>query len=720
MNIKSNIKTVLMALAAVMMLGTMNSCSDEPDKENFYTFTGEMMSDYLNNRESFSEFRAIVERAGLMDLLASYGHYTCFAPTNDAIEAYLAENGLSSIDQLTDEDCDTIARTHLVNNLYSTYEMSQDRLQTANFLGRYIATEQMTDDDDNAIVMLEGTTKTIFGKTYPNGDYIHQNDSVENGIVHPVDMVIEKSNSLISDLLRVNPKVSVFYKALVATGVINEIQGVADENYDPSKYVREYYKSHNWNEVASAPDKKNIGYTVFAEPNEVYLKKFEDEGITIVNKDTLKALYDLACIYYDNNENYSGDKGKHSYDNLKADNNALKRFMQYHILNRQVAGTADLTPIVMDKTGEAFGIATTVINPVDWYATLLPHTMVKIEQLTVRYDREGRNNKGNGTIGERYINRRYCEPDYQFEGAHIDATVEKKPVHDGLNGHYFYIDDVLAFSQDVLEYVQNMRIRMDFSSIFPEVMTNGMRQEGNPYADDSSTTPDDSSTPKNGRNFYFPLGYLDGVDFNSNCLFVLRRPHTNFWSWQGDEWNLFGDYDLTFRIPPVPFSGEWQFRLGFCAIETRGVMQVYFGSDPKNLTPQGIPLDMTKFLHDEMYLGSRFKSDEKLNDYNGKTSLEKAQEQKVLKNLKAYRAGTSTYHFNPSTGEKFYFAGNERTYRRVLCTAQVDCTKDYYIRFRVASDGKQGNNNEFMLDYFEMVPRSVYSVDGDGDMEDDL
>ena len=720
MNIKSNIKTVLMALAAVMMLGTMNSCSDEPDKENFYTFTGEMMSDYLNNRESFSEFRAIVERAGLMDLLASYGHYTCFAPTNDAIEAYLAENGLSSIDQLTDEDCDTIARTHLVNNLYSTYEMSQDRLQTANFLGRYIATEQMTDDEDNAIVLLEGTTKTIFGKTYPNGDYIHQNDSVENGIVHPVDMVIEKSNSLISDLLRVNPKVSVFYKALVATGVINEIQGVADENYDPSKYVREYYKSHEWNEVASVPDKKNIGYTVFAEPNEVYLKKFEDEGITIVNKDTLKALYDLACIYYDNNENYSGDKGKHSYDNLKADNNALKRFMQYHILNRQVAGTADLTPIVMDKTGEAFGIATTVINPVDWYATLLPHTMVKIEQLTVRYDREGRNNKGNGTIGERYINRRYCEPDYQFEGAHIDATVEKKPVHDGLNGHYFYIDDVLAFSQDVLEYVQNMRIRMDFSSIFPEVMTNGMRQEGNPYADDSSTTPDDSSTPKNGRNFYFPLGYLDGVDFNSNCLFVLRRPHTNFWSWQGDEWNLFGDYDLTFRIPPVPFSGEWQFRLGFCAIETRGVMQVYFGSDPKNLTPQGIPLDMTKFLHDEMYLGSRFKSDEKLNDYNGKTSLEKAQEQKVLKNLKAYRAGTSTYHFNPSTGEKFYFAGNERTYRRVLCTAQVDCTKDYYIRFRVASDGKQGNNNEFMLDYFEMVPRSVYSVDGDGDMEDDL
>jgi hypothetical protein len=38
----------------------------------------------------------------------------------------------------------------------------------------------------------------------------------------------------------------------------------------------------------------------------------------------------------------------------------------------------------------------------------------------------------------------------------------------------------------------------------------------------------------------------------------------------------------------------------------------------------------------------------------------------------------------------------------------------------VASDGKQGNNNEFMLDYLELVPKSVYGVDGDGDMEDDL
>ena len=127
---------------------------------------------------------------------------------------------------------------------------------------------------------------------------------------------------------------------------------------------------------------------------------------------------------------------------------------------------------------------------------------------------------------------------------------------------------------------------------------------------------------------------------------------------------------------------------------------------------------MTLFLTDEAYLGDRFVDDETPSNYDNMTDEEKAAEQKVLKNLGAYRAPRSTFHF--STSNKNYFVGNQRTYRRVLCQTYMDCTKDHYVRFRVASDGKQGNNNEFMLDYFEMVPKSVYGVDGDGAMEDDL
>ena len=697
----------------------LTSCSDEPDTEHFYTFTGEMMSDYLSNRPYYSEFKTIVERANLMDLLATYGQYTCFLPSNDAVDTYLHERGLQSIDQLTDADCDTIARTHLVANMYSTFEMNQDRLITSNLLGRYLATSQGIDNDSNAVVFLEGTAHIIFEQILPDGSVIHQNDSVENGIVQPIDMVIEKSNSYIYDILRDNPRISIFYNALVATDVKEQILPVEDPDYNKNQ-PKYYYKSHTWNEVAWVPNTRKYGFTAFVEPDSLYLAKFEEYGISTANGN-LRALYDLACKIYDPVFPADVDAPGHSFENLSDSVNPLKRFIQYHIMTRYVPGTADLTALVCPETKEAFGFDSKLINPIDWYQTLLPHTMLKVEQLTMNKDEQGNDCRGTDAeyVNRHFINRRYAAPEYTFRGALVDNVVEKEPIHDALNGHYFYVDDLVVFSYDVQNKVQNQRVRMDFSTLFPEVMTNDMRLKGNYLVDDNASTPDDSNEPKNGKNYYFPEGYLDGVYINNNGYLVMRRPHCNFWSWQGDEWNLFGDYDMTFRIPPVPYSGEWQLRLGYCAIETRGVMQSYYGDDPKSMIPQGIPVDMTQYLNTETYLGDRYVVDESLGDYKKKTDEEKAEEQKLLKNLGVYRDGRSQYHFS-SSGTKYYFLGNERTHRKIIYQGYIDATKDHYVRFRVASDGKQGNNNEFMFDFWEMVPKSVYGVDGDGQMEDDL
>ena len=695
------IKIFYACLLGCGLAPAFTACSDEPDTENFYTFTGEMMSDYMRNREQFSEFATIVQRAGLMDLLSAYGKYTCFMPSNDAVDKYLASKGLQSLDQLTDADCDTIARTHLVNNIYSTFEMSGDVLDTHNMLNRPLTTSV---DSVTAEIIIQGIAHVI---------YELKDDSVENGIVQPIDVVLENSNSFVADRLRDDSKISIFYDALVATGVKKQIEPVDDPDWNPKDHPKYYYRSHTWNEVAWVPDTKNYGFTVFVEPDSVLRIKFREYGISTDAGD-LRALYDLACKIYDPVYPKDVSAAGHSFENLTDSVNPLHRFMQYHILNRKVDGASDLTARIM-TTGvvqnEAFGFESKLMNPVDWYTTLLPHTMIKVEQLTMVTDEDGNDCIGHGIAKERYLNRRYGWG-YKIEGCHVENIAT--PEYDALNGHYFYVNDLVVFSQEVRDVVHNDRIRMDFSTVFPEVMTNNMRLKGNPLVDDDAGTPDDSSTPKNGRNFYFPLGYLDGVTF-TNCYCVMRRPHSNFWSWQGDEWNLFGDYDFTFRIPPVPYTGEWQLRLGFCAIETRGVMQVYFDG-----VPQGIPLDMTKYLDSELYLGDRFVTDETLNDYNKMSDEEKAEEQKLLRNLGAYRDGRAQYHFASGASSKNYFLGNNRTYRRILCQTNIDATQDHYLRFRVASDGKQGNNNEFMLDFFEMVPKSIYGVDGDGEMENDL
>ena len=680
---------LLLAMLTSLNALVLTSCSDEPDSENFYTFTGEMMSDYLNNRPEYSDFAKICQKAGLMDLLSSYGHYTCFVPSNDAIQVYLQNRGISNVDNLSKADCDTIARTHLVNNIYTTFDMNFDRLPTPNLLGRFLATSSGFDNDSNAVIFLEGLAHI---------DFLLKDDSVENGVMQPIDMVIEKSNSYITDLIRDNPRLTTFYKALVATGVYNDVLLVQDPEWDPKSHDRHYYTSDIRKEVSWVPDTKSYGYTFFIEPDELLKEKYH------IEKGDLKALYDLACTIYDKVYPEDANAPGHDFKNLTDSVNPLHRFVQYHILNKKVGGASQLTPTEFNLTGTningALGFFEDLANPCDWHTTLLPHTMIKVDQLTVsKY-------MGQGTARERYINRRYDDK-YKYEGQHIDATVEN-PTHEAVNGNYFYVDDIVAFDEKVKWEVQNVRIRMDFSTVFPEIVGNNLRSVGNPLGDDDHDTPDDSSTPKNGRNFYFPLGYLDGVSF-TNCYIILRRPHYEFWSWQGDEMHIHGQYDITFRLPPVPFSGEWQVRLGYPVTATRGIAQIYFDD-----IPQGIPIDMTKTLSSELYLGDATHFD--ANYYDDKMSdEEKAEEQKFLKNLGAYRAPRSIYFGNLT---KTIDVAN--SIRRVVCQTNMDATKDHFLRFRVVSENK-GNDNELILDYLELVPKTVYGIEGgDNAREDDL
>ena len=604
------------------------SCSDEPDDENFYTFTGEMMSDYFRNRPEYSDFAYIVDQAGMTDLLSAYGHYTCFLPSNKVVANYLNKKGLNSVKDLTREQCDTIARTHLVNNMYATIDMNDGTLNTANMNKRYIQITHTVDKNDNSVVQLNRMSNIIFEL---------KDDSVENGIIHPIDVLLENSNSSISDVLKANDRIRIFYEGLVATGLRDTLIKTKDESYDGSKYGTYSYTSDFWREIAVAPEEKKYGFTVFVEPDDLYEKKFKEYGISTSNG-MVRALYDLACKIYD--PVFAGDadyKAAYGFDKITDRNNPLNMFMAYHILTRDVIGWNKLTPIEVHSgiVDGAIGIKIDKMNPCDWYETLMPRTMMKLEQATVR------EYMGNSERGQRYINRR-VDDKFSIDGSKIQPTVEADYLQDAPNGRYFYIDDIIAFSKDTQEKVLNDRIRMDFSTIFPEVMTMNMRLNGDPTKDDESSKAD--QTFKNGKNYWFPKGYLDNVTMEGNGVLVYRRPHWNFWSYEGDEFNLFGDYDFTFRLPPVPYEGEYQIRLGFCALDTRGVAQIYFDGKP-----QGIPVDMRKRLSDETILGDQFGTKK----WADMTDEEKAEDQKMLKNLGYYRGAYGGYHSSGSTINEF-------------------------------------------------------------------
>ena len=97
-------KFFVLLLAASLVTVSFVACSDDPDEEHLYTITSEYAADFIRNREKFSEFTEIVQRSNMMDLLGTYGSYTVFAPTNEAVDEFLHGRGLTSVSQLSKED----------------------------------------------------------------------------------------------------------------------------------------------------------------------------------------------------------------------------------------------------------------------------------------------------------------------------------------------------------------------------------------------------------------------------------------------------------------------------------------------------------------------------------------------------------------------------------------------------------------------------------------
>jgi uncharacterized surface protein with fasciclin (FAS1) repeats len=690
------VRVVMALLLAPLTLFSVTSCSDEPDQENFYTFKGEMMSTYLKSRSEYSLFAEIVERAGYMNLLSARGAYTCFAPTNAAVTEYLQHNGFSSVAALSKEDCDTLARTHLLSVLCSTFDMPDGVLTQPNMNDRYLEVKHVLDENNNSVIELNKTARIYFAL---------QDDSVENGIVHTISAVLKSSNRMLPDVIESNEKLSIFFEALRLTGLHKSLfrykDGTyampAEKNGDPvwHDYDTGGSLDNPIRESARPPKERLFGYTAFIVPDSILRIKYgitKDAGM----EKAIQKLYDTAC------DLYGCPEKKPDYDETKLTDrdNPLNKLIAYHLLDRNVHGYNLLT------VREDIGIDINKQNPTEWYGTLLPHAMMKVEKVTVsKY-------MSNAVKNNVYINRR-VDNQYNISGVRVFQDESQE----AMNGIYFLIDGLLAYNKEVTDDVMNCRMRMDMSSVFPELMTNNIRMnyKGNGlWSDDARYSHEE----KLGTCYYFPNGYLDGVKVENNGYFVYRRPRYGYWSYSGDEFVCNGTFDLTFRIPSVPTEGDYQIRLGYAAMTVRGIAQVYFDG-----IPQGIPLDMRRDMNNDALLGSTYwgKHDDEYNKDpkdGGMTDEEKIQERKELKNKGFYRGANGAYRKGSASENGQYFSEIYATIRIVLCTPHIKPGEDHYLRFRCVSEGL--GNNEIMLDYIELVPRSVYGVTDEGVQEDDL
>ena len=607
-------KTISLLLPALLLI-LASGCVEELKTENFYTFTGEMISDYLDNRpESFSDFSYVLERAGVKQLLAAYGTYTCFAPTNEAFGIYMKEHGYTSIEQLTDADCDTIAFGHVIKVEYLTTDLDNGVVGTANMNDRFI---QVYIDSLNSDYYVNRDSKIII-----------KDQEVENGVVHVVDHVLLPSTEQLPDLMVLDPSISIFCEAMKLTHFDDSLQKYMDENYVYEDITYNYVRQ---GETCIRPKHRRYGYTGFIETNEAFAKS----GIT-----SLEDLIRYAKDVYDTS--YPEDAGKYDAD-FTHRKNPLNRFVSYHFLNRTIYASKITTTISIMPQYES----------VDFYETMCPGTILKVE-------------KGQGT---RYkglrLNRRW-DTSFQVEG----VLVQDNNGYDGNNGVYYTIDRPLVYDTDVKTKVLNTRIRVDAASLMPELATNGI------FRNDEK------------QCYWVPEGFSDNMKFYQESIVIYQYQQPDYWCWYGDEIIGFGLYDFSLKLPPVP-EGTYEIRYGYVPMAQRGITQIYVDD-----IPQGIPIDLTMNTYgtynDPKIGWVRDTGDDETDDKNDKAM-----------HNRGYMKGPDSQCF---TSAKTLARSQQNLLRKIVATQYLTPDKDHFIRFRSVTQ----NSLEFMLDYIELCPKSVY------------
>lgn len=615
-----NNKYIVVVCSLLMLLFT-NSCVEELKTENYYTFTGEMVTDYLVNREErFSDFVYVLGRSGVKELLAAYGNYTCFAPTNDAFAIYLAERGKQSVEELTDEECDTISYGHVIKSeldCFMTTDMDNGIVGTANMNDRYIQ------------VFIDSLTGDYYINR--NSKIIVRDEEVENGVVHVVDHVLMHSIASLPDLMMENPEISLFCEAMQLTHFQDSLQLYMDDSYMAPGENGEFYARHGWE--TWYPQKRRYGYTGFIETNATFAAK----GIN-----TVEDLAAYAKSKYD--ATFPKDAGKYD-DDYTHPKNPLNRFVAYHFLDRKIYASEGQLYTYMHYPEGAH-------DAFDFYETMCKGTILKVQS--------GRRSSWN-----LYVNRRW-DVQYQVRGAIID----KAAAYDGNNGVYYTIDNILAYDTDVTMKVLNDRMRFDAATLMPELATNGIFRNNEE------------------KCYQLPDGYVKNMIMYQEATVWYSYPVWGFWCWYGDEIIAQGQYDFALKLPPVP-EGTYEIRYGYVPMTQRGVTQVYVDN-----VPCGIPIDLTLNASSSSPKVGWFSED-------GLTKDEIVKNDKSMHNRGYMRApDTQTMGTNEDSNARTL----HNLLRRIVATEYLTNDKDHYIRFRAVDE----NGKEFMLDYVELCPKTVY------------
>ena len=658
------------SLSVLIFLFVLCGCKENIDTSARYVFVTRTIASYLEEHSQFSEYVRLMKeqkisnlsQSTVYQLMTAYGYYTCFAPTNEAIQLYLDSLVIKGIipeaswDAFPDEKSrDSVREVVVFNSILDgtkpmkKYTSAEFPRTNEEFSINTMADRKISvtyDPKDMDACMIDG----ICPVSKTNRDI-----NTINGYIHEVGYVINPSNETMGSTLHkfstdFTCNLSVMARMVGACGFLDSLTRVKDERYE-TLYLTGAFPTFHWNLLnvdVEPPEHRKYGFTIFAEKDEFWENELGKERSEITMKDIMEWV-DEKKYYPDavKDENYTSE------DNL------LNQFVTYHMLPERIP----VDKLALHYNEKGYNYRTVLSTPtIPVWAHYV--TMGKRRLLRIWESRES---------GGPYLNRfpslrngrrenyheKECLP--QNVGIRIE-TGEEAGIVKLINGIIYPIDEPIAYTDNVRDNLAKTRIRYDAFEMQPEAMNNDMR------------------VMSYFKRFYFSSDpdkqYFDNLTVNTKeTNFMLLNGRDQGWpNYQADEVLAEGLYDITITLPPVSRYGVYEIRMGVSTVSgTRGICQIYWGSQKDRLKPQGIPVNMQLGGQDAL-LG--WEQDTEDDDYN-------AEVDKKMRN-NGFMKGPEYIVANAGGSETNRRSATST--RRIIVREAMSPDLTYYLRFKTVQD----------------------------------
>ena len=665
-------------LFILAMISILAACKEDIDTSARYVFKDYTVYSYLSTFPQYSEYAKLlsevkaspISNTTLKQLLTARGHYTCFAPTNDAVHAYLqylTEEGIISepswdafpSDRVRDSIKQVIVYNSIIDGADENYILTSEFPVTNN------AELPLANMNDRKLSIRFGDTPDSLYVNYDCPiDSRNKDIEVTNGVIHCMHKVIFMEDLSLTQLfneivLKKREGFLVTAKVILACGLQDTMSKVRDEVYEKlylTKAITDFdankiswtFHGASGHRTAYLPEHRKYGFTVFAERDNFWREALGKEPADITPADVQQWVLD--------NHQYSEDDEFVADNNFSSPKNLLYQWITYHILPCKIS--SDKLVIHNNEKGYNIQNKNLTIAQDEFYATMGKRRLLKIfeskESNGVYLNRFPKLDNGRrGTYHELY-----CDEDKV--GCLIDNRSDSVLNYNVLNGIGYGIDAPLAYTDEVRNNLQRQRIRFESMTMFPEAMTNDIRKC--------------QSTDFRHQFIHIPptskYQYFENMDLSDDTWFVYLNSYGYDWvNLNADELKAEGRYEVTLKLPPVPRSGVYELRYKVLANGDRGTAQFYLGTDKNKLAPTRIPIDLTLATPEK----TGWFTDSDDDEYN-------AEKDKQMRNNGIMKGAEGIQNSSATERATTY------TLRHIVSRQFVDADKTYYLRIKSVLD----------------------------------